>query len=507
MIEDIPVVHKTKILGIWIGTQNSEANVYDWNFKDQLEKISSICDSWAHRTLSLKGKITVANALLVSLLQYPSSVTFTPSRVIRDYKRIISAFLWDAKKPKIAYDSLIQTIDRGGIKLIDLELRIKVNLLQWFRRVIRIPERSVGITLSYLADTNNIKRYLSYRNPPFDHNMEKYHFYSAMMKRWKEARAFEPTTEEEIRRESLWFNQSLSSGLYTQQRHKWQGENINTIGDVCHDSEDRLLSHTEINEKFNIPCTFLEALSLRAAIPLKWRKMLTANFQSGQESTGITLRLDQDNSEDIDILSAKRMYSKLLASSTHVNTALKRWQEGDDDLQISGAVEWTAACYRAFNATRETKVQSFQYKVLNRVIPCGVFLKRLRIRETDECSLCQVKDSIAHFLFNCRTIRAFWQGICTWFNNADDLYLNQISAKEFIFGIPKENHRSAVINTVLAYVRYYIHRQRLFHEGRLDLLQWLREFREKLKIEQWICARSGKTKHFTKWKNILREMG
>lgn len=49
-VQGMPAVDKTKILGIWIGLENTQANSYDWNFKSQLQKIRATCDSWARAT-------------------------------------------------------------------------------------------------------------------------------------------------------------------------------------------------------------------------------------------------------------------------------------------------------------------------------------------------------------------------------------------------------------------------------------------------------------------------
>lgn len=169
--------------------------------------------------------------------------------------------------------------------------------------------------------------------------------------------------------------------------------------------------------------------------------------------------------------------------------------------------EWSEACCRSFHTTRETKLQSLQYKILNRVIPCRVFMKRLRITTSDECQFCPTKDSIAHFLFTCDLVRPFWRGVCSWFYFADDLYLDQLSIKEFVFGLPKTHHRSSIINTILMNICFYIQRQKLFHNGQLDLLHWLRELRNKLRVEKWICSRTGKLGQFNKWNRILKELG
>lgn len=506
-IKGIPVVDKTKILGIWMGIQNTEANTYDWNFKTQLSKISSICDSWYHRHLSMKGKITVMNALLISLLQYPTSVTFTPARGVSEYKKIITAFIWDNKKPKIAYTALIQTVGEGGMKLMDLNIRIKVNILQWTRRLLRGPHMNVEFVLNHLLETEDLRGLLKYRNPPVPPLRNTFRFYGEMLQLWSKFRKFEPEFEGDIRSEPIWFNSYLGDGIFRDQRKKWQQAGIETIHDVCHRAENRIMSHTELTASFGMPCSFLDALGLRLAIPMKWRRQLTEKGQPDPGVTGIKLKLDDAEPEDVDSLSAKRMNSKLLLYNKHQNTAFVRWQEGEDGLQIADSPDWASTCSRVFTSTRETKVQSFNYKTINRVLPCKVFLKRLRISETDECNFCQGRDTIAHFLFNCEIVKPFWQGVCSWFSRADNLYLDRLDVKEFVFGIPKEHHRSSVINTILAHTRYFIHRQKLFHEGKLDLLHWLGEFRDKLRVERWICWRTGKQSLFHKLNRIFKEMG
>lgn len=44
---------------------------------------------------------------------------------------------------------------------------------------------------------------------------------------------------------------------------------------------------------------------------------------------------------------------------------------------------------------------------------------------------------------------------------------------------------------------YYIFRQKLFHDAELDILQWLLEFRPKLRVEKWICKKRAKAPDFT----------
>lgn len=162
-----------------------------------------------HRNLSLKGKVTVANALLISILQYPTSVSFMPERVVQEYRKITSDFLWDGKRPKIAFTTLIQTVENGGLKLLDLKTRVKVNLLQWARRMTMEVDMNAGMAIRFLLKTNNLKQYLSYRKPQTLLPLGKHKFYQEMLKVWRKYRNFEPVNESTIRKEALWFNNSI----------------------------------------------------------------------------------------------------------------------------------------------------------------------------------------------------------------------------------------------------------------------------------------------------------
>lgn len=62
----------------------------------------------------------MVNSLLVSLLQYTASNSELPKQVLFELKRIITHFIWNRRKAKIVYATLIQDVGEGGLKLADL---------------------------------------------------------------------------------------------------------------------------------------------------------------------------------------------------------------------------------------------------------------------------------------------------------------------------------------------------------------------------------------------------
>lgn len=144
-------MHQIKILGVWILQNNWIQGNLAWNFNTILDMIKKTCDSWCHRTLSLKGKVTVINALLISLLQYPCSSIYIPPQVYKEYRKIVSRFIWNSKIAKIAYNTLILPISwfyRGGLNPMDLETRVQSSLLQCPKRLVNFPQSITGYTLS-----------------------------------------------------------------------------------------------------------------------------------------------------------------------------------------------------------------------------------------------------------------------------------------------------------------------------------------------------------------------
>lgn len=65
----IQLANKVKILGIWFSPSRSTQEHWEWNFLPQLLRMRAVCNSWINRSLSIKGRITVFNSLIFSLLQ------------------------------------------------------------------------------------------------------------------------------------------------------------------------------------------------------------------------------------------------------------------------------------------------------------------------------------------------------------------------------------------------------------------------------------------------------
>ncbi len=65
----------------------------------------------------LRGKILIMNALMLSKIWYTLEVTPLPIWVYKKLKSCILKFIWMAKPAKIAYDTMIGPVEKGGLGL------------------------------------------------------------------------------------------------------------------------------------------------------------------------------------------------------------------------------------------------------------------------------------------------------------------------------------------------------------------------------------------------------
>lgn len=496
-LQGIPVVRRIKILGIWFVANDSEEEAYENNFRPILDRIRSICGSWSNRTLSLKGKVTIINSLIASLLQYISLAVHTPSRVFAEYKRLVVKFLWNNKRLKIAYSSLILPTNRGGLKLMDLETRTQVNMIQWIKRVINNPNSSAAGTLRTIIDTSSLNSHFAAKRGPNKELNPAHKFYCAAFIVWDKFHGFELSSGREVRAEWLWQNKRIQSGGRPIRGSSWQRSGINHIADLCHGTNNLFLSHTELSNKFGVQCSFLDLLQVRMSIPLHWRRLLAeAPLPENPPLSDFEIKIQGKELADASSIGAKALYELINGGETTVSTACKRWQEEKEEITLSSPEEWNESCSSVYTATRETKIQSFHYKVLHKILPCGSFLHRVRIRDSAWCEHCDETDSITHYLFTCAKVRPFWLRLCEWFRQEVDLYLDGITPKE-----------RDTINNILLSIKFYIFRQKMFHDCELDSRHWLLEFRTKLRTERWIRNRIGSRPPHRIYNRILEAMG
>ena len=113
---------------------------------------------------------------------------------------------------------------------------------------------------------------------------------------------------------------------------------------------------------------------------------------------------------DLISISTKEIYWFYVSQKKSPLISVGKWQL---DFGIDSEM-WPDIFRFSFKTVRETKIQSFQYRVLSRILPCNYWLHKLRIKQNNLCDFCRSVDTIEHFLVCCPANRSFWNELEIW---------------------------------------------------------------------------------------------
>ena len=158
--------------------------------------------------------------------------------------------------------------------------------------------------------------------------------------------------------------------------------------------------------------------------------------------------------------------------------------------------------------TRDSKIQSFQFKVTHRILACGYNLALWKIKDNSDCKICLVEtDTIEHHLVQCKLTYAFWLNVLKWFKSVSNVSFD-ISIYEILFGIPNETQNTVInqLNFLLLMGRYYVYKAKQKNEN-LDFFTFLHNCKNHLLIEQEIRAIANESDVFNKkWGELMNSL-
>ena len=109
----------------------------------------------------------------------------------------------------------------------------------------------------------------------------------------------------------------------------------------------------------------------------------------------------------------------------------RKWSE-----YLNTELNWEDIHIIPYCITRETYMQSFQYKIVHRFYPCNYALSIWYSDHTPCCNYCGEIDYLEHIFFNCKQVEPLWDAIQGWWKNILDVTF-KLNAQIVLFGIPK----------------------------------------------------------------------
>ena len=115
---------------------------------------------------------------------------------------------------------------------------------------------------------------------------------------------------------------------------------------------------------------------------------------------------------------------------------------------------WKKSNDQFFRLTNDTILQTFQFKINNRILYTNDKLYKFKIIETELCNYCcETRETLFHHLWGCNSVKNIWLKFKIIFNDK----LNTSKALQpalFIFNIYQGNHSDLINFSILLFKRY-----------------------------------------------------
>ena len=423
-----------KTLGVWFsGDSHVSMNL---NYKARIEKVEKLLFIWKARCLSLKGKITILKTLIVPQFVHLFSTIYTPANILKTIDTLFFNFLWNNKPPKIKKSVITNSLTEGGLKMPDINTIHCVQKCLWIKYLTE-PGQKKWKVLSY--QLLGLKpELLDFKPPEAYLNVAKTSFYQQVLDCWSLIKIREPTSVDEILNEHILYNRYIkidnkcldSSRLLQSEGHHQMIKLLDIVN-----SEGKILDFEALVKKIPFRLTTLEYYGLSKAIPNHWLRLIKSKnileHQNSTKSNHITLTVNK-RMKPLSLIQSREIYWELMSRKVEQPSSLHVWLDLFPFLESSN---WDEIFERNFLITKEPALQSFQYKVINRIINCRYNLFKWKIIDSPLCTYCSTVDTIEHHLFSCDTTQKFWHDVKKWTGKKLNVTFN-FTICEILFGIP-----------------------------------------------------------------------
>ena len=305
-------------------------------------------------------------------------------------------------------------------------------------------------------------------------------FYHQVFYVWFELKLYDQQINNvwDIRRQPLWYNKDITiDNKYVFENYRiLYKHGITIIHDII-DEKGNFLADNVLEQKTESKTNFLIYYSLKDAIPMEWRKKLKTSVVSRDAISSEelpSLSIKTNIKIPITVVSNRDVYWMLTKRKQIEPTCKLTW-----NLTFKVENRWSTIFTLPFKTVRETRIQSFQYKILNRIFPCNYYLAKFKQEISCNCEYCKDNvDTIEHYFYYCRNVREFWTSFSKWFSNIiEDNVILEI--EDIIFGFFKETSFKHVLNYCIYYGKWHIYRQKTIGKE-LFLYSFLVELKHKL---------------------------
>ena len=418
-----------KVTGIYVGKDLKENETMTLN--EKYMKMKSILSMWRTRNLTIKGKITLLRSQIIPLVLYVASIYPLSDSFVKKIDTLMFDFVWPNKKHHVKKNVLIKEIEEGGLKMPDLNSIVKSVKLNWIKFSFSKCE-TVKRYVENITNINDLKSFLSYKYDMIYIKDRIPLFYKQLFQYWFELHSRPPETRNEILNEMVCNNKYILIGKKPIEKKRWKTNEDIILHDLF-DTTGKILGIKEVERKLKIVIDQMFYNSAISAIPKEWKTKLKSNENYDFTRTNpLSLKIENKITAVSFELKCKKICKELINLKTKdvIPTATLKWE----NIYMNHDFDWKEIFTLPFKVCRETKLQSFQYQIINRYIASNNMLYKWGKSESPSCTKCNETEDIEHLLYHCKGVKPFWKEFHKFWETCYGFVIN-LTIEEVLFGI------------------------------------------------------------------------
>ena len=468
---------KINVLGVHV--MNDQNLCTEINYNEVMKKMESVLSSWAHRNISLCGKIQVINSLTASLFVYKMQVLPTiPEETVKKAEHLMEKYLWNGHRPKIPLSILQSAEEEGGLKLVNLRQKDCSLKCLWIKMLL---SGQYSEELVYrILETAPIKSMIWCCNlQPEDVPLmfkTKNAFWTDVMKAWCTFHFCEEDDRKDD--EIIWYNSRIRvQGKPIAWMHI--ADKLMFVSELIQDGE--YIDSDQAHAKFDL--SVMEFNSIKSAIPNRIKQRVS------KLEVQCPFTDEKFRRYNAALQPSRYVYWDTNPISPQISVKLEKLED-----DICMPVDITELMRNLKKLTVVQKLRSFQYRQLMSAIVTNVQLFRWKLRDNNLCTNCQQEaETIHHLFYACPKAQMIWAAAKNFVQDTMNIEISTTYGNIMLCEVAKPGGHIA--NLVCLVAKQYIYRQRCKKET-ITVLGFKHEIIMTKNIEKYYAIKESKYKKF-----------
>ena len=321
-------------------------------------------------------------------------------------------------------------------------------------------------------------------------------YYNQIFKRWSENLSSSPSIPPAIASQIIWYNKCIKVDNKTLHNFKISRKDINYVGQLfkC-DGKPKLWE--ELKNEFNLQDQLQFTYNqIMHSIPKSWKDAFIVNSEIIKNLIFEGHHLIKNHQiYCLNKLTSKEIYNILIESTDSKPSAQIYYKNFFQNTNL----DWKTIYMLPRIVTKDSRLQVFQYKLLNNVLYLNKMLFKFGKIDSLLCPFCKmIEETPLHLFYDCLKTKLLWDQLKDFISN-ETLSFPSLTPKSAILGHINLSDDYLLINHIIVIYKFYIYNSRIRCYLNFEQLKAIIDKTKKIKEEISKRKLKKRLEYFIKW--------